>query len=1804
MRKNLILTGIVLFLCTNAIIYIFKGASSYSHDKSFLNVEYSDNKTINYANHLYSKVINGDQNLNINNSQKKIIDIDKRKDNIIKFRRKDNTKKNHDSFIDIFSEIQLSTINFSTTKTISINNRGSSKKEFDNNSVYGSILHPSSTSFLFSKQKNNITASLLTTNINTSNSLFNKPLQRDIGSGDDDPIGGGGGTDDPNQYNDSPIQFNPFILIFLLFIYVAFIFFRNSCLKFKKKFKTNRINLLQLKFSNQIKNCNMKKGIILTIAAMVTLLGNVVQAQVTVGSNVPPAEFSLLQVDAANKKGGVRLPQLTTTQRDALSVSGNTAAPGLTIYNSTTGTIQFWNGVSWVDLTTGSSSGWLITGNSGTVAGTNFIGTKDDVDIVFKRNAIEAGRLSSGSINNVSFGLYTLNSSPTGTMNTAVGNYSLEYLTAGILNTAIGYQSLMANTTGSYNTAIGGAALPVNTTGYSNVAVGTGALNANTSGYENSAIGMNSMYLNKTGYDNVAVGTSALYRNTRGNNKVAIGVMALSSDTLLLSFNTAVGAQALRNATGANNTATGYLSLTTNTSGTSNTATGNQALASNSTGCHNTAMGNVALQQNTTSSFSSAFGAGALQFSTGNDNTGVGFNAMFATTTGTGNTAVGSIAMAANTTGKFNAGFGQNSGANLTTGSYNTAIGCSAGNMTTGNRNLTIGFQAGVPSPTADNQMSIANCIFGTWLTGTSASAPAGNIGINTSAPGNTLEVKSAASGTSGVRLTNLTGAAVLATNASGDIIASSFPSSNWALAGNAGTTAGTNFIGTTDNADLVFKVNSVTSGRLNTSALNTSFGYNALPGNTGSNNTATGYSALTTNTTGVSNTATGNQALTSNTTGSHNTAVGNVALQQNTTSSFNSAFGAGALQFSTGSQNTGIGMNALTATTTGCGNTAVGTYSMTANTTGWWNSSFGQNSGSSITTGGYNTAIGCSSGNMTTGSQNITIGFQAGVPSPTADNQMSIANCIFGTGLTGTSASAPAGNIGINTSAPGNTLEVKSTASGTSGVRLTNLTGAAVLATNASGDIIATSFPSWTLTGNAGTTAGTNFIGTTDDTDLVFKINATQSGRLNRPLSNTSFGFNSFTNNTTGSSNAALGSYSLNANTTGVCNTAVGSAALIVNTVGNYNTAIGQVALNANTTGSGNVAIGQASLFSSVSASNNVAVGTVAMRNNTTGSNNTATGYSSLTTNTTGTSNTAIGNQALALNTTGNHNTAVGNVALQQNTTSSSSSAFGAGALQFSTADQNTGIGMNAMYATTTGWGNTAVGTIAMAANTTGSVNSSFGQNSGSAITTGSYNTAIGCSAGNMTTGNRNLTIGYLAGVPSPTADNQMSIANCIFGTGLSGSVSAPAGYIGINTAAPGNTLEVKSGAAGTSGVRLTNLPSKVLATNASGDIIATSAAQAAGKWSIAGNSGTTAGTNFIGTTDNTDLVFKVNSTPSGRINNSANNTNFGYYSNPNNNGTYDTALGAMALQNVNTASTQNQNTGIGVGALSATTQQNETGVGFHAGYSTTGGYWSTYIGSDAAENETLGYNSVIVGKSAFCNGTSSSTLYSGLLAIGGSAFLSTTTYNAEGITGIGYSVNSNTTVIDGGNQTIIGTNISFSGSIINFVQLGNTSTSSIGGQVDWTNRSDKRIKENIREDVPGLAFIEKLKPISYTFNLGKQDAITGNKAGKDPSSIESRKLAGAKIHTGFAAQDVEEVLDSLGYDFDGLVKPQNGKDLYSLSYGLFTVPLVKAVQEQQATLHNQENEIDLQQQQIESQQHELDMLNATKTKYKQSLL
>lgn len=143
----------------------------------------------------------------------------------------------------------------------------------------------------------------------------------------------------------------------------------------------------------------------------------------------------------------------------------------------------------------------------------------------------------------------------------------------------------------------------------------------------------------------------------------------------------------------------------------------------------------------------------------------------------------------------------------------------------------------------------------------------------------------------------------------------------------------------------------------------------------------------------------------------------------------------------------------------------------------------------------------------------------------------------------------------------------------------------------------------------------------------------------------------------------------------------------------------------------------------------------------------------------------------------------------------------------------------------------------------------------------------------------------------------------------------------------------------------------------------------------------------------------------------------------------------------------------------------------------------------------------------------------------------------------------------------------------------MGNATTSVIEGQVDWTFPSDARFKFNIHDDdVPGLSFINQLRPVSYQFDARKFDEYVMQLM---PDSVRQKRMAGVdysksseRIMTGFLAQEVEQVCHELNFSFSGLHVPENDADNYGLAYGSFVPLLVKAVQEQQAQIDDLKKE------------------------------
>jgi len=212
----------------------------------------------------------------------------------------------------------------------------------------------------------------------------------------------------------------------------------------------------------------------------------------------------------------------------------------------------------------------------------------------------------------------------------------------------------------------------------------------------------------------------------------------------------------------------------------------------------------------------------------------------------------------------------------------------------------------------------------------------------------------------------------------------------------------------------------------------------------------------------------------------------------------------------------------------------------------------------------------------------------------------------------------------------------------------------------------LATAGSGWSLTGNSGIDTSINFLGTTDNNPIVFKVNNQFAGKLGDGV--VSIGQAAYSNikNPTNMILTAIGNGALVHNlndpaiyTSGYNNTAVGGYSLGANTTGQGNTAIGAYSINSNTTGDGNTAVGSGSLQLSVTGNNNSALGGGALRGNRTGSDNTALGTNALGFTFDASFNTGIGSFAgFNANTTGN--TAVGYKAMFNNFLGANNTALG----------------------------------------------------------------------------------------------------------------------------------------------------------------------------------------------------------------------------------------------------------------------------------------------------------------------------------------------------------------------------------------------------------------------------------------------------------------------------------------------------------------------------------------------------------------
>ena len=472
--------------------------------------------------------------------------------------------------------------------------------------------------------------------------------------------------------------------------------------------------------------------------------------------------------------------------------------------------------------------------------------------------------------------------------------------------------------------------------------------------------------------------------------------------------------------------------------------------------------------------------------------------------------------------------------------------------------------------------------------------------------------------------------------------------------------------------------------------------------------------------------------------------------------------------------------------------------------------------------------------------------------------------------------------------------------------------------------------------------------------------------------------------------------------------------------------------------------------------------------------------------------------------------------------------------------------IGDSTGHMNTKGHHNTACGHSALYSNTTGGYNTGFGYKALYSYESGYCNTAVGAEVLSVnTSGSYNTGLGTFALKNNTTGTNNTATGLYCLTFNSTGSYNTASGYYAMydNHSGAHNTVS------GTFALRYNN--------GGSGNVVMGHAAM---YYNTTGHSNVALGARTL--TRNTDRSNLVAVGDSALYHNGSEAT-ADFHS------AYNTAVGSKSLFS-NTTGFNNTSHGFQT-LYSNTTGAYNTACGYKTLYTNTTGEMNTGLGNYALTNNLEGRRNTANG----CDALGSNTLGSYNTAHGMYALY----YNITGDynTAVGYSAGPSSTSSDNlVNTGAFGYNARVSAS--NTIRIGNSSIAQIGGYAAWSNLSDGRFKTSITQNVPGLEFIMKLKPVTFHWDLYALEAFQGTDGeNKQNSKMEKARIEKEKkIYTGFIAQEVEKAATECGYDFSAIIRPTTPESTYHLSYAEFVVPLVKAIQEQQKQIEKQQQQIE----------------------------
>ena len=201
------------------------------------------------------------------------------------------------------------------------------------------------------------------------------------------------------------------------------------------------------------------------------------------GANAHPS--ALLDIDAvATPSLGILIPRIAL-QATNLSAPVSGPATSLLVYNmasassgstAVTPGYYYWDGTKWVAFSGSGSNSWALLGNAGTTAGTNFLGTMDNQDLVFKTNNTERWRITQLSNELKSNGSSILVTS-TSAGDNAIG-FNNTSLSGNVLGNNNSFGGISNTILGNNNTTAGGGPLNCQLLGNNFTSGGGGPLNS------------------------------------------------------------------------------------------------------------------------------------------------------------------------------------------------------------------------------------------------------------------------------------------------------------------------------------------------------------------------------------------------------------------------------------------------------------------------------------------------------------------------------------------------------------------------------------------------------------------------------------------------------------------------------------------------------------------------------------------------------------------------------------------------------------------------------------------------------------------------------------------------------------------------------------------------------------------------------------------------------------------------------------------------------------------------------------------------------------------------------------------------------------------------------------------------------------------------------------------------------------------------------------------------------------------------------------------------------------------------------